>query len=186
MAPLTGSLHLRGGLDLRPATARDAPLLLQLFSEARPWLSWADADRDVVRALYEQQYRAMRAGLESAYPEHLDFVIERAGQGIGRLIIDLGYADWRISELHVLAAARGKGIGSDVVRSLQVAAGNLRLPITLSTPMVGSNGRAVYERLGFQVTAVRPPHYDMAWYPAGVPGPPTPGEPRSQGLSDRC
>ena len=71
----------------------------------------------------------------------------------------------------MLAAARGKGIGSDVVRSLQAAAGNLRLPITLSTPMLGSNGRAVYERLDFQVTALRPPHHEMAWYPAGMPGP---------------
>ena len=172
MASFTGSLPVRGGLALRPPTARDEPLLLRLFMESRPWLSWADADRDVVRALYEQQYRAMRAGHAALYPEHLDFVIERTGQAVGRLVVDLGHADWRISELQVLAAARGKGIGSDVVRSLQAAAGSLRLPITLSTPMVGSNGRAIYERLDFRVTAIRPPHYDMAWSPAGLPAQP--------------
>lgn len=177
MASFTGSLPVRGGLALRPATARDEPLLLSLFMESRPWLSWADADRDVVRALYEQQYRAMRAGQEALYPEHLDFVIERTGQAVGRLVVDLGHGDWRISELHVLAAARGKGIGSDVVRSLQAAAASLRLPITLSTPMAGSNGRAVYERLDFRVTAIRPPHYDMAWTPPGLPGPPVSADP---------
>jgi ribosomal protein S18 acetylase RimI-like enzyme len=70
----------------------------------------------------------------------------------------------------VLAAARGRGIGSDVVRSLQAAAGSRRLPITLATPMLGATGKGVYERLGFRVTAVRPPHYEMAWHPPGLPG----------------
>lgn len=168
MAPPSGSIPLFGGLGLRPTTPKDAPFLLDLFREARPWLSWTDDDRDAVRALYEQQYRAMRTGQEALYPEHLDFVVERTGQAVGRLIVDLGHADWRVSELQILAAARGKGIGANLIRSLQSAAGRLRLPITLSTPMFGTNGRAVYERLDFVVTAVRPPHYDMAWYPAGL------------------
>lgn len=170
MDSLTGSIALRGGLSLRAAVAGDRSFLLDLFREARPWLAWTDGDRDFVENLYEQQYQAMRAGQEALYPEHLDFVIERTGQRVGRLVVDLGHAAWRISELHVLAAARGRGIGSDVVRSLQSAAGSMHLPITLSTPMLGSNGRAVYERLDFRVTAVRPPHYDMAWSPAGLGG----------------
>lgn len=167
MASQTGSLPLFGGLGLRPIRPSDQDFLLRLFIESRPWLSWADTDRDVLQALYEQQFRAMRAGLESVYPEHMDFIVERTGQAVGRLVVDLGYADWRISELAIVAAARGKGIGTDLVRSLQAAAESVRLPITLSTPMVGAtDGRSLYERLGFQVTAVRPPHYDMAWLPA--------------------
>ena len=171
MASQTGSLPLFGGLGLRPIRPSDQDFLLQLFIESRPWLSWADTDRDVLQALYEQQFRTMRAGLESVCPEHMDFIVERTGQAVGRLVVDLGYADWRISELAIVAAARGKGIGSDLVRSLQAAAGRVRLPLTLSTPMAGTNARPLYERLGFRVTAVLPPHYEMAWYPPGVPGP---------------
>ncbi|GJE04418.1 GNAT family N-acetyltransferase [Methylobacterium isbiliense] len=171
MASLAGSIPLAAGLGLRLAAPADEPFLLQLFRESRPWLAWAEGGRDFVHALYEQQYRTLRAGLEAHYPEHLDFVIERTGQAAGRLIVDLGYADWRLSELQVLAAARGRGIGSDVVRSLQAAAGSRRLPITLATPMLGATGKGVYERLGFRVTAVRPPHYEMAWHPPGLPGP---------------
>jgi ribosomal protein S18 acetylase RimI-like enzyme len=166
-----GSIPLMGGLGLRPALPADQTFLLQLFVESRPWLSWADRDRDFLQMLYEQQYQALRAGLGARYPEHLDFIVERTGQAVGRLVVDLGYADWRISELAVVAAARGKGIGSDLVRSLQAAAGQLRLPLTLSTPMAGTNARPLYERLGFRVTAVRPPLYEMAWYPPGVPVP---------------
>ncbi len=166
MVAYAGSIPLLGGLDLRPIRPTDQDFLLQLFVESRPWLTWAADDRDFLQALYEQQFKALRAGLETVYPEHLDFVVERTGQAVGRLVVDLGYADWRISELAIVAAARGKGIGTDLVRSLQAAAESVRLPITLSTPMVGAtDGRSLYERLGFQVTAVRPPHYDMAWIP---------------------
>ena len=63
MVSLAGSIPLAGGLGLRPAAPADQPFLLQLFREARPWLAWADGDRDAVPALSEQQYRALRAGL---------------------------------------------------------------------------------------------------------------------------
>lgn len=169
MSGFAGSFALPGGLGMRFATPSDEDFLLQLFIEARPWLSWADGNRDFLRTLHEQQYEALRAGLGQMYPEHLDFVIEKTGERVGRLAVDLGYGDWRVSELQILTRARGKGIGSDVLRGLQMAAGGQLLPITLSTPMIGSHGRAVYERLGFRVTAVDPPHYHMAWFPQGHP-----------------
>lgn len=172
MASPAGSLRLFGGLALCPIRPSDQGFLLQLFIESRPWLSLVDLDRDALQALYEQQYRVLRAGLESVYPEHLDFIVERTGQAVGRLVVDLGYADWRITELAIVQAARGKGIGTDLVRSLQAAAEQQRLPITLSTPMAGAtDGRSLYERLGFQVTAVRPPLYEMAWLPACLRAP---------------
>ena len=169
MAGFAGSFALPGNLGLRFVAPSDENFLLELFIEARPWLSWAEGDRDFLRTLYEQQYKTMRAGQEAIYPEHVDLVIEKAGDRVGRLVIDLGYSDWRVSELQILTRARGKGIGSDVLRGIQMAAGKMLLPITLSTPMVGSHGRQVYERLGFRVMAVDPPHFHMAWFPPGHP-----------------
>ncbi|MET7245878.1 GNAT family N-acetyltransferase [Methylobacterium sp. EM32] len=171
MVAYAGSIPVLGGLGLRPIRPTDQTFLLQLFIESRPWLSWAADDRDVLHALYEQQFKALRAGLETMYPEHLDFVVERTGQAVGRLAVALSPTDWHISELAIVAAARGKGIGSDLVRSLQAAAGQQRLPLTLSTPMSGTNARPLYERLGFRVMAIQPPLYRMAWFPPGVPMP---------------
>jgi ribosomal protein S18 acetylase RimI-like enzyme len=142
--------------------------LLELFIDARPWLSWAQGDRDFLHTLYEQQYRVMCAGKEAQYPEHLDFIVERLGQAVGRVVIDLGYADWRIAELQLHPKARKKNIGSDLLRSLQQAAANMSMPITLSTPMFGSSAAAFFQRLGFQVTQTRPPVLDMAWYPPSI------------------
>lgn len=167
MAGFAGAFAFPGNLGVRFTTPSDENFLLELFIEARPWLAWAEGEKDFIRSLYEQQYRAMRAGQEAIYPEHVDLMVERAGDRVGRLVVDLGYSDWRVSELQVLTRAQGKGIGSDVLRGLQMAAAPMLLPITLSTPMVGSHGRQVYERLGFRVTAVDPPHFHMAWFPPG-------------------
>lgn len=111
----------------------------------------------------------MRIGQEAIYPEHMDLVVEQAGDRVERLVVDLGYSDWWVSELQILTKARGKGVGSNVLGGLQRAAAKMLLPITLSTPMMGSYGRHVYERLGFRVMAVDPPHFHMAWFSQGHP-----------------
>ncbi|WP_199231449.1 GNAT family N-acetyltransferase [Azospirillum sp. TSO35-2] len=169
MTGFAGSFTFPGNLTVRFTTPSDEPFLLTLFIEARPWLAWADGNADFLRTLYEQQYRTMRAGQEAIYPEHIDLLIEKAGDRVGRLVVDLGTADWRVSELQVLTKARGTGIGSDILRGLQMAAGSTMMPITLSTPLFGSHGRQVYERLGFRVMNFDPPHFHMAWLPAGHP-----------------
>jgi GNAT superfamily N-acetyltransferase len=169
MAGFAGSFALPGNLSLRFVAPSDEAFLFDLFIEARPWLAWAEGHRDFLRTLYEQQYKAMRAGQEALYPEHVDLVIEKSADRVGRLVLDLGQTGWRVSELQILTRARGKGIGSDVLRGIQAAAATMLAPITLSTPIVGSHGRTVYERLGFRVTAIDPPHFHMAWAPPGHP-----------------
>lgn len=170
MGRLNGSLRFPGGIELRFATSADETFLIDLFISSRPWLSWVEGEKDFVRCLYEQQYAVTRTGQEAVYPEHLDFIIETTGTAVGRLIVDLGYGDWRVAELQIAAPARGRGIGSNVMRGLQAAAGASGLPLTLSTPMMGSNAHGIYTRLGFRVTAVTPPSLQMAWFPPGHPG----------------
>ncbi|WP_409050023.1 GNAT family N-acetyltransferase [Agrobacterium vitis] len=169
MNGFAGSFAFGKGLNLRLVRASDQDLIFKLFIETRPWLAWAEGKPDFIRDLYEQQFKTMRAGAESVYPDHLDFIIERLGSAVGRTIIDLGYADWRISELQVLKQARGNGIGSNVIRGLQAAALNGNIPLTLSTPIFGSNGFPMYQRLGFQVVQAQPPMIHMAWFPPGHP-----------------
>ncbi|MGG7519001.1 GNAT family N-acetyltransferase [Allorhizobium undicola] len=169
MSGFTGSFMLGAGLNLRLASQNDQELIFQLFMESRPWLAWADASSDFIRDLYEQQFRAMRAGVESVYPDHLDFIIENCGTAAGRIIVDLGYADWRISEIQVLKKARGIGIGSNVIEGLQAAAARGNMPLTLSTPIFGSTSFPLYQRLGFQVIGEQMPMLHLAWFPPGHP-----------------
>jgi GNAT superfamily N-acetyltransferase len=169
MNGFTGSFALEEGLNLRLVRPSDQDLIFKLFIESRPWLAWAEGKPDFIRDLYEQQFKVMRAGVESVYPDHLDFIIERLGSAVGRTVVDLGYADWRISELQILKQARGVGIGSHVIKGLQAAATKGHMPLALSTPVFGSNGFPIYQRLGFKVIQVNPPMVHMAWFPAGHP-----------------
>lgn len=165
MSGFSGSFQLSGGVALRLAGPSDRDFLFRLFIEARPWLSWAEGDRDFVYALYEQQYEAMQTGQESAYPEHLDLLIERTGDCVGRVVVDLGYVDWRITEFQIMTAARGQGIGSNVVRGLQAAAARGGVSLSLSTPIFGSQTHRLYEQLGFRISSSDGVLYQMIWLP---------------------
>ncbi len=173
MAGSSGALPLMGGLDMRPTRPADESFLLDMFMAARPWLNQAALDRDAVRALYEDQYRITRTGREGLYPEHMAFIVEKTGQAVAHLAVDLGHADWRLSQLEVHPLARGRSIGSDIVRSLQAAAAGSLMPLTVSTPMVGG-AAPFYQRLGFRVVGRQPPSWHLAWYPPGRPWPQPP------------
>lgn len=168
MRGFDGTFAFPGGVGIRFTRPEDEPFLLQLFIEARPWLSWAEGERDFIHGLYEQQYKVMRAGQEARYPEHLDFVIDRLGTAVGRVVVDLGYVDWRISEIQISQKARWVGIGTHVIRGLQTAAQKACVPITLSTMMFGSQSRTLYQRMGFQLSSTEPPFHHMIWYPTPI------------------
>ncbi|CAO3437974.1 GNAT family N-acetyltransferase [Azospirillum doebereinerae] len=170
MTKYQGTLPLLGGLSIRAQRPSDEDFLLGLFIDARPWLAKAHHDRDFIRMMYEQQYGAMRHGQEERYPEHLDFVVEKAGQAVGRLIIDLGRCDWRIAEVEIHRLARSKGIGSDLIRSIQGTAAQTGVPMTLSVLAAQTRVHWFYFRLGFQMLGNVPPMLELIWLPPGHPG----------------
>lgn len=165
----TGSFQLPGNLALRQARPDDRDFFLDLFIEARPWLGLVDREADFIRFLYEDQLRITNLGAAAVYPEHLDFVVESAAAPCGRLRIDLGLADWRISDLQVRQAARGKGVGAGVLRAVQEIAKRPMMPLALSTPSMIGSARGFYEKLGFVVREIRHPVLEMVWFPPGHP-----------------
>lgn len=170
MTGFQGSLPLLGGLSMRHPRPSDDDFLLGLFMDARPWLAQAHQDRDFIRMLYEQQYNAMRTGQETRYPQHLDFVVEKTGQPVGRIVMDMGRWDWRVAEVEIHRLARGKGIGTDLLRSLQGTAMQLRLPMTLSVNETDTRVHWFYYRLGFDLLVKSPPVLELIWLPPGHPG----------------
>jgi ribosomal protein S18 acetylase RimI-like enzyme len=154
---------------LRLARPEDRAFLLDLFIEARPWLGLVDRESDFIRFLYEDQQRICDLGARAMYPEHLDFVVESAGTPCGRMRIDLGYTNWRLTDLQVRSAARGRGVGEGVLRAVQEIAKKPIMPVTLSTPSTIGSARGFYEKLGFVVREIRHPMLEMIWYPPGHP-----------------
>lgn len=169
MTAFSGAIPMLGGLSLRFVVPSDQDFLLELFMAARPWFNWSSLERDAIRALYEQQWRITREGTGAVYPEHLDFVVEKTGQAVAHLVVDLGLQDWRITQLEVHPLARSKGIGSDVVRSIQAGSAKFTMPLTVSVMLADPGAMRFWARMGFGLVAETPPMLQLAWFPPGHP-----------------
>lgn len=169
MTAFAGAIPMLGGLSLRFVKPSDEDFLLELFMAARPWFNWSTLERDAIRTLYEQQWHITRQGTGAVYPEHLDFMVEKTGQTVAHLVVDLGYHDWRITQLEVHPLARAKGIGSDVVRGLQAGAARFMMPLTVSAMIAAQGAVRFWGRMGFGLTAETPPMLQLAWFPPGHP-----------------
>jgi len=87
------------------------------------------------------------------------------GTPAGRLLVDRRPNCWRIVDIAVLAAYRGRGLATRALRECQrqaaeVGAG-LALQVTPSNPAL-----RLYERLGFQVAGRGAVAVEMRWGPA--------------------
>ena len=87
-------------------------------------------------------------------------IIEEDGQRIGYQIV-LRHADhWFLDEIALVAAARGRGLGTELVMAIVGAARAAQMPLRLSVLYVNPAQR-LYERLGFRVTHVEHPRVKM-------------------------
>jgi ribosomal protein S18 acetylase RimI-like enzyme len=169
---------------VRPLAPADEPFCRALFHADRGARLAPLGDDDLVRTLLDQQLRAQQISYARAFPDAEHAVIEHAGAAVGRLIVVLsrgappraasdqnasgticsdeiasappascGHAV-HLVDIVLAEAARGCGIGTDVICSLARAAlamGATRL--TLSVLQTNDRARRLYEQLGFVAVA---------------------------------
>jgi ribosomal protein S18 acetylase RimI-like enzyme len=169
MTGFLGKLSISGGLNLRLAATRDRDFLFALLQSARPFLALGTDDKDYLQLIYENQFHVMTQGQGHVYPKHLDFVIEKWGESVGRVVLNFGYVDWRISEIAVIPALRRSGIGRHVIGSIQNAAMVQHKPITLAVNKTDERAKAFYARMGFGIIDETPLQYQLIWLPPGHP-----------------
>ena len=136
---------------LRPVAAGDRAFLVELYASVREaelaQVPWDDATR---RAFIEQQFTAQDAHYHEHYQGATLDVIEVDGTPAGRLYVHRGRSDIRIMDIALAPAYRGRGIGTDLLRSLmaeaQASARKLSVHVESNNP-----ARRLYERLGFRV-----------------------------------
>jgi ribosomal protein S18 acetylase RimI-like enzyme len=136
-------------VELRPATEHDRALLLRLYAGTRAdelaSLPWPE---EAKRAFVEQQFSAQDAYYREHYPVASFDVIVADGTDVGRLYVDRREDEIRIIDIAVLPEARGRGIGTALLRALIDESEGAGKPLTIHVE--GQNpARAWYERLGF-------------------------------------
>lgn len=145
---LPAALQL-GSLQLRQALASDADFLRALYRDVRSdELALTGWPPEAIDAFCQSQFDFQRQHYRSYYPQALHYLVERDDQSVGRLIVDDSADELRVVDISLLAAQRGQGLGSVLLRWLCNRADAQQRPMALS---VESQNRArhLYERLGF-------------------------------------
>jgi ribosomal protein S18 acetylase RimI-like enzyme len=150
-----------GGVELRDVVPADRPFLRDVYASTR-WdelapTGWTDAEKN---AFLDQQFAAQDAHYTGNYEAVTYSVIVVDGFPAGRLYVARWPDEIRIVDVALLPSARGKGVGTSLLRELidEAAAAGKRVTIHVERE---NPARRLYERLGFVRVEERGPYQLM-------------------------
>lgn len=155
----------RQSVTYRPVRDDDGEFLATLYASTRteemqhlPWTAEQKA------AFLEMQFQAQTAHYAGEYDSSGFFIIEQAGQRIGRLYRELQGDDIHIIDISLIPETRGAGLGSTLLQEiLDEAAAN---GFTVSIYVEHFNpAKRLYQRLGFQEIHENGVYHLMRWKP---------------------
>jgi GNAT superfamily N-acetyltransferase len=162
---LTGFATLPKGLAIRPARTGDDGFLEKLNRDSRDDIRMADADKDFIEAVLDQQLVAQTTGYGTQFPNALYFIVEKTGERVGKLTLDWGGTEARVVDLGFVRKARGKGFGEIIIKALLAACGPAKCPLAVTCL---KNRPALYRFLianGFMVAETTDTADLLVWYP---------------------
>lgn len=159
------SLSLPDGLSIRPAGPADHEFLESLYRSTRGDLFYADAERDFIESIIDQQFEAQTIGYGNQFPDAMYFVVEKLSDRIGRVTIDFEPHEIHLIDIAFIPKARGHGYGKGIMIALQEAASQSGAPLSLTVHNANLPAKNLYAKLGFQVEDSRSPYQRMVWYP---------------------
>ena len=152
-------------ISFRVIGNEDNSFLRRLYASTREWefelTQWSPADKD---DFLSRQFEIQDQYYKTTYLGAVFRIIQLDGADIGRLYIDRRDDHLLIIDLTLLPGYRGKGIGTDILRSLLNEAHGGKVPVRLHVER-NSPALSLYLRHGFKVTGTNGNHYAMEWRP---------------------
>jgi ribosomal protein S18 acetylase RimI-like enzyme len=154
-----------GTIQLRDEQSGDEPLLFELYASTREeelaLTGWDNATR---QAFLTMQFRAMRQGYRSMFPQGQFSIILVDSSPVGRVVIDHSPQELHVVDIVIRAAHRGRGIGGLVMKDLMAEAAKTGKPVGLQV-LKQSRAIAFYQRLGFSRMGATELYDQMEWRP---------------------
>lgn len=122
-------------------------------------LPWSTEQKAV---FLDMQFHAQSAHYEAYYPDCQFLVIELEGQPIGRLYIDRGDEDIRITDIALLPECRGRGIGRMLMEEILTEGRESGKRVTIHVEH-DNPARRLYDRLGFRHVDTNGVYHLMEW-----------------------
>ena len=137
------------GISYREAGEADAPFLFAVYASTRAeelaQTGWPD---QIMQQFLAQQFHAQDVDYARNFPQAERLVIERGGEGVGRLYIAELDDQILILDIAILPDFRNQGIGAaifaDVMAEARPASKPIRIHVEKNNP-----ARSLYDRLGF-------------------------------------
>lgn len=162
------TMSLPDGLGLRIAKSSDQIFIENLFQSTREFLYQADAEKEYIDMVIDQQRYLQTEGYGQQFPNAYTMIVDKQQESIGKIVLDFGANLVHVLDLALIPAARGKGYGKAVLQAIQYVAQQQMLPVGLSVEAYNIPAKKLYLSLGFQVVEQTPTHEFMLWYPAAV------------------
>jgi ribosomal protein S18 acetylase RimI-like enzyme len=167
-------LHSRsqelGPIQLRDERSDDEPLLFELYASTREEeLALTGWDQATRQAFLNMQFRAMREGYRSMFPQGQFSIILVDGLPVGRVVIVRSPQELHLADIVVLPAHRSRGIGGRLMKVLMTEAAATDKPVRLQV-FKQSRAFAFYQRLGFSKMNENGIYDQMEWRPPPKPG----------------
>lgn len=136
---------------LRHLEAADQPFLQRLYASSRETeMALSGWPATVIADFLQQQFSLQHRYYQEHFPDGEFWLVERAGQAIGRLYLFWGETALQIIDISLLADYRGAGLGSALLGELLTQAEARGLAVGLHVE--GHNpALRLYQRLGFEV-----------------------------------
>lgn len=160
---MTDLPHLHG-LSLRSVGAGDLAFVAALYASTRDDLRQSGADPAMLATLIGMQQQLHEHGQRSAWPHARHSLVERAGEPIGRMVVDVdAERGMRLVDIALLPQCRGLGHGSALLRALQARSASLGVPLRLRVAASNGAAKRLYAALGFTVETAGDASDEMVW-----------------------
>ena len=161
--PLAGPTPPRSSITFRPCTDSDVPFLRHLYGttraeELRP-VPWSDDEK---RLFLDMQFVAQKTHYEAHYPDCEFLVIELGQEPIGRLYVDRGEDDIRITDIALLPEFQGRGIGRMLMEEILAEGRDTRKRVTIHVEH-NNPARRLYDSLGFRHVDTNGVYHLLEW-----------------------
>ena len=153
-------------LFLRNADEDDAAFARTLYASTRDDLSALPLPPAMIDNLIAMQQQAHEQGRRSAFPDAEVLILEHAGEPAGRIVFDTSGAHWRLVDLALLPAQRGRGLARIALLALQQRAELRGASIGLAVMRTNALALALYQRTGFAIVDSDELRHEMRWQPA--------------------
>jgi ribosomal protein S18 acetylase RimI-like enzyme len=153
----------RDSIALRPCADADAAFLRHLYGTTREdemrRVPWTDEEK---RRFLDMQFTAQKTHYEEYYPDCEFLVIELDRQPVGRLYVDRGEEDIRITDIALLPEFRGRGIGRVLMEEILAEGWCTGKAVTIHVEH-DNPARRLYGRLGFRHVHTNGVYHLMEW-----------------------